>query len=98
MGLDPLIARKRAMHAMSYDCLTVKGDPTEHERTRKLVVRHWSAAMQAHCDFIPHRVDGDLGYGTVLCHSEHGHEAFRSFFIEKAIKQTIEERYEKANH
>lgn len=71
-----------------------QGDPTEYERTRKLVMRHWSAAMQAHCDFIPHRVEGDLGYGTVLCHSEQGHEAFRSFLIDKAIKQTIAERYE----
>lgn len=75
-----------------------QGYTTEYERTRKLVMRHWSAAMQAHCDFIPHRVEGDLGYGTVLCHSEQGHEAFRSFFIDKAIKQTIAERYEKANH
>lgn len=79
------------------NCMTMQGDLTEYERTRKLVMRHWSAAMQAHCDFIPHRVEGDLGYGTVLCYSEQGHEAFRSFFLEKAIKQTIAERYEKTN-
>ncbi len=77
--------------------MTMQGDLTEYERTRKLVMRHWSAAMQAHCDFIPYRVAGDLGYGIVLGHSEQGHKAFRNFFLEKAIKQTIAERYEKAN-
>ena len=76
----------------------LQGDPTEYERTRDLVVRHFSEVMKAHCDFIPKYVEGDLGYGVIVGYSEQSHSIFQSFNISLAVKKTIDERYEKANH
>lgn len=74
-----------------------QGDPTEYERTQALVLRHFSEVMKAHCDFIPKYTEGNLGYGVIVGYSEQSHSIFQSFNISLAVKQTIKERYEKAN-
>ena len=79
------------------DFLAPQGDLTEYERTRALVLRHLSEVMKAHCDFIPKYTEGNLGYGVIVDYSEQSCSIFNSFNISRAVKQTIEERYEKAN-
>lgn len=79
------------------DCRVPQGDPTEYERTHALVLRHFSEAMKAHCDFIPKYTEGNLGYGIIVGYSGQSRSIFQSFNISHAIKQTIKEHYEKTN-
>ena len=80
------------------DLRVLQGDPTEYERTSDLVLRHFSEVMKANCDFIPKYTEGNLGYGVIVGYSEQSRSVFNSFNISRAVKQTIDEHHEKANH
>lgn len=101
-------AMKRVVHAMNYgmgpikfksvgcksyrlssssaNCSSLAGSYTEWERTRDLVLKHFLTASHS------------IGLGIAIGYDRQSAQKFLSFPIEYAVKKTIEEHYEKANH